>query len=403
MSGWPVPARRRMLQLGVGAGLAACLPASSGGAAVPTAGRIGGADVPSRLISLADCGGKPGAQPARLVAAFGRAFALLAAGGGGTLLVPPGLYDFGRIGDTDAVILCRGARDIVISAYGAHFRATTSVGRMPNLFYFFNFHNVTVAGARFSDGGFTPWRDWQGMYCVGIQADTPSNGFRMIDCHAERVLGLLASHNGAAMRQYLSGVSVHGGIRNAYYGVGANNIRGGVALRLACHNVRRALIAYALRDADILVRVGCDRTWPGSNGLVALVCAGASMGNVENVRVRVDVDGHAIHRSYVHFYHQGPEHEGRMCDIDATVNLLNVRDARQLFVFDHESDGVCVRTNRVWDRIALHGTVIGAYEAQAIANPSVSGAPGTVRVDPGLAGLVRAGSLAATFRTLSPQ
>ncbi len=384
---------------GAGAGLAALLPAASVDAPFLAVGGVGGAIVPSRSISLADCGGRPGAAPAALATAFGRAFAALAAAGGGTLLVPAGEYDFGRIGAADAVILCRDAHDIAISAYGAHFHAATGSGRMPNLFYFSNFHNVTIAGARFSDAGFTPWRDWQGMYCVGIQADAPSSGFRMVDCRAERVLGMLASHNGAATRRWLSGVSVQGEIRDAYYGVGANYIQGGVIVRLACHNVRRAVIGYALRDADIEVQTSCDRTWPGSNGLVALVCAGASMGDVENVRVRVDVGGHAIHQAYVHFYHQGPERQGRMCDIDATVNLLDVRGARQLFTFDHEVEGICPRTKRVWDRIALHGRIIGSFEGEIIANPSVSESPGTVQVDPALAGRVRQGSLAANFRT----
>jgi hypothetical protein len=220
----------------------------------------------------------------------------------------------------------------------------------------------------------------------------------MVDCCAERVVGLLASNNNAATRRYLAGIKVRGEVRSAYYGVGANHVREGVDVDLSCHNVRRAFIAYGLKDAHIAVRVSCTPDWPGSNGLIALVSEGASMGNVEKVRVRVDATGAGIHASYVHFYHQGPERRGSMHDIDATVNLVHVEGARNLFTFDHETDGVNARTERTWDRIALHGKVSGPFSGKVISNPSVSSAPGTVHLDRNLAALMRSGKLATRFR-----
>jgi hypothetical protein len=260
---------------------------------------------------------------------------------------------------------------------------------MPHLFYFFNFNNITLAGASFTDAGFTPWLDWKGMYCVGIQADKPSSGFRMVDCFAEHVLGLLASNNNAAGRAYMSDIQVQGEVRHAYYGVGANNVREKVSIDLDCHNVRRAFIAYALKDATIAVKAFNTPDWPGSNGLIALVSAGASLGNVENVRVGVDVSGSCIHGSYVHFYHQGPEKEGVMREIDATVNLIDVDPVRTLFLFDHETYGVQPRTTRRWQDIALHGKVVGPFTGQVVSNPSVPAVPSTVRLDRNLADLGR--------------
>lgn len=399
--------RRAFLIGGVGACATALLPVRLGDSPVRmtrrgSVGGIGDAEVPPTTLSLADYGGTPGAGRSSLVSAFGRAFAALADAGGGTLLVPAGVYDFGSYADAADIILCRDLRNIAISAYGATFTATTTANVVPNFFYFFNFHNITIAGASFVDRGFSPWLNWKGMYCVGIQADKSSSGFRMVDCYAERVVGLLASHNNAAGRRHLSDISVHGEVRYSYYGVGASFIRDQVKVELVCHNVRRAFIAYSLKDAAIRIAASSTSDWPGSNGLVALVSGGASAGNVENVRVMVDVSGDCIHSSYVHFYHQGPEKEGCMRDIDATVNVIDATSTRDLFVFDHETDGVQAKTARIWDRIWLHGTVTGRFTGRVISNTSVSTSPGTVYLDRNLAQMGKMDVLGAGFRVRPP-
>ena len=356
------------------------------------------ARVPPTMLNLAAFGGLPGAGRAALADAFDRALAALTRKGGGTLLVPPGVYDVGRLDGPDTLFVCRGLRDIAISAYGATFVATTTTTCVPNMFYFYNFDNVTLAGASFTDHGFVPWVDWRGMYCVGIQADRPSSGFHLVDCFAERVVGLLASNNAAAGRQWLSDIHVEGEVREAYYGVGANYVARNVDVDLDCHNVRRAFIAYAARHADITVRASADSGWPGSNGLIALVCAGASLGNVENVRVRVDVSGSCIHGSYVHFYHQGPQPDGVIRDVDATVNLSGMHAMRCMYLFDHETDGVQRTTGRRWDRIVLHGSMAADCDGTVVASTSRSTAPGTVFVDRALARSARLDRLAAGFR-----
>lgn len=358
--------------------------------------REASAPVPDTTVDLADFGGRPGADRWVLAAAFRQGFAALSQAGGGTLLVPPGTYDFGALDQPESVLPCRDLHDIVISAYGAVFTVNTVAAVVPHLFYFHNFDNLTLAGASFFDYGFSPWIDWQGMYCVGIQADRPSSRLRLVDCRAERVLGLLASNNGAAGRRWLSDIAVQGEVINAYYGVGASYIGGRVSVELDCHNVRRAFIAYAARHADVVVRASAQRAWPGSNGFVALVCPGTHLGDVEQVRVRIDVSGDCIHDSYLHFYHQGPQGEGVMRDIDATVNVLSAQSMATLFLFDHEIHGVQSRTARQWDRISLHGSLAAGSTGRMVANPSVSTAVGTVYLDRNLAG--RADALPAGFR-----
>ena len=392
--------RRTFLVRGLAAGaLALATPERPGSGLVPVwqpRDRDAGAPVPDTTVVLDAAAGRPGADRSVLAAAFRQGLAALGRAGGGTLLVPPGTYDFGAFDQPENILLCRDLRDIVISAYGAVFVANTARPVVPHMFYFYNFDNVTLAGATFVDHGFFPWFDWQGMYCVGIQADRSSSGLRLVDCQAERVLGLLASNNDAAGRHLLSDIHVQGEVRHAYYGVSANYIGGRVSVDLDCHNVRRAFIAYAARHADVVVRASASRAWPGSNGFVALVCQGARLGDVEHVRVRIDVSGDCIHDSYVHFYHQGPEPKGVMRDIDATVNVLGTQSTATMFLFDHEIHGVQPRTARQWDRISLHGSRASGSSGRVVANPSLSTATGTVYLDRNLAGL--AGAMPARFR-----
>jgi len=383
--------RRKLLLRGAALGAAgALLPAPVGAATggQPRRNQVGGikaAMVPPAIVSLADYGGLPGAQTAALVGAFRQALDALADQGGGTLLVPRGVYDFGRRTDAATLVLCRNARDIAISAYGALFTVTTAANVMPNLFYFFNFQNITIAGASFADAGFDPRPDWRGMVCVGIQADRPSHGFTLVDCYAERVVSLLSSHNNAVTRRYLSNIRVQGEVRYAYYGVNASFIRENADIDLVCHDVRRAVIASALRNADIRVTASSTAQWPGSNGLIALICSGASVGNVKNVRIVLAASGEGNYGSYVHFYHQGDETEGAIRNIDATVHVAHAAPAMSLFLFDHEARFVKATTSRVWDRIALHGTITGDFDGRVVANPSVSARPGTVCLDRRLA------------------
>jgi len=390
--------RRHLLLRGATLGAAALLPAPLGDATggQPRRSKVGGikaAMVPPATVNLADYGGVPGARAAALVLAFRHALADLAGQGGGTLVVPRGVYDFGKCADAATLVLCRDARDIAISAYGALFVVTTSANVVPNLFYFFNFQNITIAGASFTDAGFDPRPDWRGMVCVGLQADRPSRGFTMVDCYAERVVSLLSSQNNAVTRRFLSNIRVHGEVRHAYYGVGASFIRDNVDVDLVCHNVRRGIIASALRNADIRMTVSSTAHWPGSNGLIALICGGASVGNVENVRVTLAASGAGIHDSYVHFYHQGDEPGGAMRNVDATVHLDNAGAGTILFLFDHEARFVKATTARVWDAIALHGTITGDFDGRVVANPSASSAPGTVCLDRHLAQQARSGHM----------
>lgn len=395
-----IAGRRRMLLL---AGMAVCAAGwSPATRAVCPDAATGGAIVPPYMVSLAAYGGVPGAEPSILKNAFAKAFASLQEKGGGTLLVPPGVYDFGRYAESVLIVRADNLRNIAISAYGASFVATTTAKAMPFMFYFLNPENVTIAGARFFDPGFDPSVNWKGMYCAGIQADRESRGFRMCDCRAESVIGLFSANNNAGTRHYLEDIDIQGEIRNAYYGVGASFIRERVRVNLICHNVRRAFIAYALKDADITVVASSTADWLGSNGLVSLVAVGGPFGNVENVRVRVDATGAGIYGGYVHFYHQGPEAEGYMRDIDATVNLSHVSGTPRLFVFDHETNGVQAKTSRAWNNIRLHGQVAGKFDGRIISNPSVSTSPGAVYADANLAKFQDMSKLPAYFSVRSP-
>jgi hypothetical protein len=92
-----------------------------------------------------------------------------------------------------------------------------------------------------------------------------------------------------------------------------------------------------------------------------------------------------------------------MSHIDATVNVVDMRSMKCMFLFDHETHGVQSRTARQWDQIGLHGMVPAGCTGSVVANPSVSTAPGSIYLDRNLARASGIDALAAGFRIRTEQ
>jgi hypothetical protein len=275
------------------------------------------------------------------------------------------------------------------------------------MFSFTNPDNVLMAGASFRDSGFDPRVEWRGMYCARAEATRPSSGFKMVDCSVDGAVGLFTSQSGGENKFLMNNISLHGVVKNAYYGTGLTYVGNNAKVDLICENVRRGCIAYGIRNADIRIKMRHAAGAPGSNGFISLISEGESAGNVENVRIRLDASGAAGHGALVHFYHQQPEARGIMRDVDVTVTVNNLRRGRgatHVFVFDHELPNavIATSTSRGWDRIFLHGRVTGSISGRVIHNPSVSTAPGAIYVDDSLAALIRQHQLPGYFRIRSP-
>lgn len=390
--------RRRKLMLGGAA--AFVLQASAGVAARPAK-----AEGRPRL-SLAALGGVPGASPETLIDAFIQAFAHLKSAGGGELLVPPGVYDFGECATGGRIVSVDDLKDVVISAYGATFRLNTTKKVIPILFYFFNPNAVTVAGASFNDIGYDAELDWRGMYCAKAESNRPCSGFRMVDCKVDGAVGLFQSLQHGANRFLMKDIHLHGTVRNAYYGAGLTYVGDNAKVDFTCENVRRGCIAYGLRNASIKIKMSHAAGVPGSNGFISLACEGENAGNVENVRIELEVNGVAKHSGLVHFYHQKTEVRGWMRNIAAnvTVNQLKMsRTTPSVFLFDHElpDTEILKSTTRGWDQIFLSGRINSSFTGRIIHNPSVSTAAGTIYVEPGLVAQMDMSRLARYFRVKS--
>jgi hypothetical protein len=354
-------------------------------------------------LSLAALGGVPGASPERLVDAFEQAFAHLKLAGGGELLVPPGVYDFGECGTGGRVVSVDGLNDVVISAYGATFRLNTTRKVIPILFYFYNPNNVTFAGASFNDVGYDADVDWRGMYCAKAESNRACSGFRMVDCKVDGAVGLFQSLQHGPNRYLMKDIHLHGTVRNAYYGAGLTYVGDNAKVDFVCENVRRGCIAYGLRNATIRIKMTHEAGMPGSNGFVSLACEGENAGNVENVRIDLDVSGVARHSGLVHFYHQKGEARGWMRNIRANVTINNLKKSRgstSVFLFDHElPDAEIVKsTARGWDQIFLSGRIVGEFAGRIVYNPSVSTAEGMIYIDPALGAQMDTSRLARNFR-----
>jgi hypothetical protein len=198
-------------------------------------------------------------------------------------------------------------------------------------------------------------------------------------------------------------IELHATVKNAYYGAGLTYVGDNANVDLSCVNVRRGCIAYGLRNANIRIKMWHDARASASNGFISLACEGENAGNVENVKVDLDVSGTAMHSALVHFYHQKTEARGVMRNISVNVAIKNLQKGRSgnsIFLFDHElPDATIVKTTeRSWDQISLSGRITGSFSGRIIHNPSVSTAAGTIYVDPGLVSKTDMSQLAKNFR-----
>jgi hypothetical protein len=384
-------------------GLACVMAIKAQSASVQSLKKRGSAAEDSKPVRLEIYGGKPGAAPFLIKEAFTKAFAELFQRGGGTLIVPPGVYDFGDYTTGTNVLQAEELTNVTISGYGATFRMHTRANVMPCLFYFTNPNNVNIAGASFEDPGYSPLVNWRGMYCVGAEATRECSGFRMIDCSVNGAVGLFQSQSEGANRYLMKNISLKATVKNAYYGAALAYAGDNAALDLICENVRRGCIAYALRNASIRIKMTHKAGAAGSNGFISLVCEGATRGDVENVRINLEASGVQAHNALVHFYHEENQAQGYMRNIDASVILNNLQPGSvttSMFLFDHElhSTAIAPTTQRGWDQIFLHGSIIGPFSGRVVSNPSISTSPCEIFIDADLAALIDLAQLPDYFQ-----
>jgi hypothetical protein len=345
---------------------------------------------------LADFGGFPGAPSEALLAAFEAAFIKLKTLGGGVLLVSPGDYDFGSYSKSSRVIDAADLKDVVISAYGARFIVTSKVAITPFLFCFHNPNNVTLSGANFIDFGFnkSAWlahNRW-GMYCVSVDSITECNYFKLVDCLAQNVTGLYVNDSRSNKYKVKNVIIENCRVTNAYYGVDALYHGKNLSVRnLICQDVRRGFISFGSTDVDIDIKLHCTAYFLGSNGFISLVCEGESVGDVNNVRIKLDVSGVESHSCLVHFYHQQDDSPGAIKNVMVfiKVNQLTTKaknaslDDLNIFVFDHELPNATIlrNTTRIWDQITLTGQVKGNVSGKIISAPTKSKTLGTLILD----------------------
>src|SRR3569623_792126 len=246
--------RRKMLL----AGAAICLLKGCGGGsgeAVVSNGAAGAAGASSSagsvgagsMVDLAVYGGVPGAAPSAIINAFDSAYAALKANGGGTLLIPPRIYDLGRHDSDAAAGNATGLNNVTISGYGASLRITTTGKAVPAILQFSNCNNITVAGLHFTDPGTDLEVEWKGAACIQVACTKPCSGYKLIDCHGSHVVSLFHATGGGKFNNYLlTNLDIHGSVTDAYYGVNVNYTGRYSKVNLTTNRVRRAYICYGV-------------------------------------------------------------------------------------------------------------------------------------------------------------
>ncbi|MGE5650951.1 MAG: hypothetical protein ACM34A_12210 [Bacillota bacterium] len=368
-----------------------------------------------KWVYLSSYGGTPSASAAAKITAFTNAFNKLKGMGGGVLVVEPGTYDLGEYASSVSAVEFTGLANVLILAYGAYFTCNTTTNSRPRMFKFIDPDNITIAGARFYDAGGDPsvWTipDHKGAFAVSIQAQTKNcYGVRLVDVYGENLDALLVNDQQSYMSYRIDSVEVHGRVKTCYYGVSSDYPGKNWKVNIDCEDVRRGFIAYAPNNFDVDLNLKCNAGFFGSNAFVSIACAGNSLGNPENGRVKLRVSGVESHTGLVHFYHQQDESAGYMRNIAVDVEITNLTTAGKnasvgptnVFIFDHENSSGVVNgtTNRVWDGIRLSGNIIGSVSGSILSLPTTPASPGALELSPSVAALVNLGGNVSNFFNL---
>ena len=366
--------------------------------------------IPSHVVKLADYGGVPGAAASTIISAFNQALNQLKGLGGGTLLVGPGVYNFGTRG-AGTLMPTSGLSNVLISGYGATLQMTTTSATSvvtPVFFSFNNPSNITIAGLCFKDFGAinTGASANHGAICLNITSSVACSGFKTVDVVADNVVRLLMASQPDAGRYTFEGFDLHGTVRNAYYGAGCIFNGANSKVNLTIHNVRRAFIGYGLKNWDITINASADGTWPGSNAFVEIAADTREI--ADTVKVNLTATGNfKNYVGLVNMYLQGSSSSSTCIrNVKANVTLNNVTSpAGAVFLFPYEppSTGTFQSTTLgCWENIQLNATVNGSYSGTMIKNPSVSSSSRTsINVASSLAARQNMAALPKYFRVIT--
>ncbi len=398
--------RRKLLLGSLAAGAAGLLQACGGGGAMEAeassqstmlAGStvVTPSSVPANQVRLADYGGVPGASSSAIISAFNQAFNQLKNLGGGTLLVGAGKYNLGNFSSAANAISVSDLQNVLISAYGAQLTMNTTAVTMPVFIHFQNPNNVTIAGMSFYDSGTDLSVNWRGAVCLSVNTTYARSGFKTVDCLAENVVTFVRSYG----EYTLTGMDIHGTVRNAYYGVNPNRNGRFSKCDVTCDRVRRGFLGYGARDWDITLSCTSVSGALGSNGFVDLIPDASSPS--QDCTIKLTVTGNSNpYGCLIHFYHQGTTSAAQhMRNVKAHVTLNNATGSAPVFLFDHEPPtGVVSSTIRTWEQMVLTGSIVGSYAGPMIRNPSIStGSTNSVSVASNIAALQNMSALPKYF------
>lgn len=374
---------------GDGGLLVSGLPKVWAGAYTPAANEATGCPMlvrrrmPNRSLNLAIYGGIPGAAAATIKTAMTNALTALNAAGGGTLIVPPGLYDMGASAVAGYEFLGAHAnmRNIRISGYGAMFTCQTTAAVITYGIVFLDGNNIEIEGLQFRDTGYDSALSWKGMHSVMSYqtiAGGGVKGFRMRDCYATSCLSPYAVQGDAAF--LLSDVDVQAVADNCYYGLQLDGVTN-VTASIVTSDARRSAIVYNCNNVTLNVDATNTATGVGSNGWVEL--AARENDNCGNWRINLTYRGEVRHGTLVRVEHQGAAGSaGTMRDVDLSLTLDNPTNsgfAADAIKFTHDAGGGA--TNRIWSNWKVHGQFLGEWLAEKVTNPEVSAAGSSIALD----------------------
>jgi hypothetical protein len=321
--------------------------------------------------------------------AFANALATLTAAGGGTLLIPYGIYHFGNRSLDEILMDLDTPANIRVLSQHALLRMNTTDNSRPRFFRCKNPDGLIFDGIRFDDTGSDITVDWRGAVCLEFWGSGSAGfhgGIEIRNCLADDVVTFLDC-NGTTDHRIRDIWLSNCRVRDSYYGINCRENGDGIRGSLRCENVRRAYFPYGVTDHNLEISIYHNGVGVGANS-ACLIKRYAR--DTKNIKLSTRFFGSAAqYNTAVTLEHEpAVTGTGVIEDIDLDIKIsgdiasANAMTPLRFRSFDSGGSLETTTTNR-WDNISLRGNP-GAFGVggNAIVFNAIQSTEGKLNIDP---------------------
>jgi hypothetical protein len=318
---------------------------------------------------------------------------------GGELWLDPGrLYDLGVVSESPYIVFqLVGLRNAVLRGNGATLQVETAEDADYVILYCYDYINLAIHDLHGIDVN-DPGVGLAGAKLIVADGDGGvCDNLRLYGCSAENIQAFLGAQGTAAGAKRVSGIYIEPSCwtRNVFYSLSCVNNGDNISGGYTAFNPHRAYFPYGVTDHDLAVRVVSDGTGTGADACFLIK---RYERNTSNLRLRITLFGNLNNIGNVVAIenHNGDGASSVIDGIDLTINAQGVTVHPGPFVrlrsfpvspgaenvgdnggagFPHQIRNLSVRGN------------LGTSSLPRIKANYVPATPGTITLDPALAGL----------------